>query len=407
MMNKIILIFLFLSATQVMAQSTDITKDMQDAFKTVTNKAFLEDVPKDSTILASPGLRRIDTSSTVINLEEDSFYTPFNELPDVQPAITNLNTNRVFLATALSEGPDRALAIINRDFSGVSAATCPAGGNFRELNYLDFDRRSSLSPLSFNDICAQPVGTNDRGEQCGYQTGFSQAQLTEICRARNAVIDDTATNPESLRYCHPSNCTTASYLGIVNLLKTQPNYDEIKDQLKCRMNASDEFAGWGPIYGKYILGGGLRQVADHLRENFGIQTETHSSSIAHNTSLASATSELDSLASRGIPTTGDPIQIDRSRSGHAAIFGQYRRDSAGTITHVCYWTSNQGADGTAAMTSGYNAVRDGEIGNRCEPIRDPEGRSRRHIRNITMSSGFSASESIVPIDELADSRRNP
>ena len=74
-----------------MAQSTDITKDMQDAFKTVTNKAFLEDVPKDSTILASPGLRRIDTSSTVINLEEDSFYTPFNELPDVQPAITNLN----------------------------------------------------------------------------------------------------------------------------------------------------------------------------------------------------------------------------------------------------------------------------------------------------------------------------
>ena len=59
------------------------------------------------------------------------------------------------------------------------------------------------------------------------------------------------------------------------------------------------------------------------------------------------------------------------------------------------------------MTSGYNAVLEGEIGNRCEPIRDPEGRSSRHIRNLTMASGFSASESIVPIDELADSRRSP
>lgn len=182
-------------------------------------------------------------------------------------------------------------------------------------------------------------------KQCGYKLSrFSRPQVQAICDAMTAVIEDRPVQ------CHVSNCTTASFLGVLKLLKTRKDFPQMKDQFMCRSPfpkayltyATKNIRGFVQEYGlgetrRMRLTGGLESRSNQLKQNI----------------------------EAGFPKKGYPLLLQRdqsrSNSAHSVIFSHFQtadgkpyvKGQPGTIAKVCYWSSNQSTRGS---------------GNRCETI---------------------------------------
>lgn len=293
-----------------------------------------------------------------------------------------------FQRTALTSGIDKAIADLERQAQEMTQG-CAAGATLgqqigleEDINYTPIEQ----DMFDFeNAVCLHPSGTDANGNTCGYKLkGFTYTDLANLCKARNAIIDGTETDPPELKSCHVSNCTIASYLGIIELLKTRDNYEDIKEDLKCRLSESGKFKGWGPIYSEYIKYSGLEHLTDYLVENYELDAQYE----------LLQKDQLKTYADQGIPAKGNPLQLNRSGgSGHAVIFSNYRRNEAGEVTHICYWSSNYSANGTGIVTSPSDEIpQEGEGGNRCESLTKSD-KPKYNIKTIAAAQGFEEQKS--------------
>lgn len=185
---------------------------------------------------------------------------------------------------------------------------------------------------------------------CGYKlSGFKTTQTRAICQA----MDDLA-NKREIRdsaKCHVSNCSTASYLAVIQILRERKDWESIQDNFTCK-------APFPKAYLTYVGSNGLRAFA----AEYGLG-DTKRISLPGNSSKKAGL--LAESFTSGWPKKSDPILLQRDKSkkhtAHAVIFSHFESDDGAIfdgksdkkITKVCYWSSNLGTKGTA---------------NRCEPI---------------------------------------
>tara|TARA_R110000868_G_scaffold248282_22_gene504755 strand:+ start:23946 stop:24935 length:990 start_codon:yes stop_codon:yes gene_type:complete len=185
--------------------------------------------------------------------------------------------------------------------------------------------------------------TNEPPPQCGYKLSrFSQAEVNAICQAMDDAANDRPVG------CHVSNCTTASYIGIIKILKTRENWAELKSNFTCR----------SPFPATYLTFG--QRGPRWLASNFDL-----GESRRINISRSGAAQILKDSFGEQFPRKGDPVLLQRNaangNTGHSVIFSHYESasgsevgaNSSETIDKVCYWSSNQSTRGSS---------------NRCESI---------------------------------------
>ncbi|MEO0335609.1 MAG: hypothetical protein AAF202_04415 [Pseudomonadota bacterium] len=148
---------------------------------------------------------------------------------------------------------------------------------------------------------------------------FSDNDVESLCQDINAVGNGEKPG------CHPSNCTTASFLALVHQLKNSNRWGELQQYFSCTPPSN-----LGEAYAEYIKPDGLRL----LFKKFGLgETERI------------PTDQLQSYAAGGWPEEGDTILLQRNSSaeppgsGHAAVFSHYEGSK------ICYWTSNSNTNG--------------------------------------------------------------
>lgn len=192
--------------------------------------------------------------------------------------------------------------------------------------------------------------TTEPPPNCQYKLkGFTQAEVQKICNAMDDIAKDLPVR-ESSR-CHVSNCTTASYLAVIKIAKSRPDWENIKSKFTCR----------SPFPAAYRLFGGANGLRAFVAENdLG---KTQRLVLQGNSDRRSKKLQDDFAA--GWPRKNDPILLQRNASkdltAHSVIFSHYTTESGADydpkqpekITQVCYWSSNYGTKGTS---------------NRCEPI---------------------------------------
>ncbi|MBH49084.1 MAG: hypothetical protein CME71_13025 [Halobacteriovorax sp.] len=181
--------------------------------------------------------------------------------------------------------------------------------------------------------------TNEPPPQCGYKLSrFSRSEVNAICQAMDDAANDRPVG------CHVSNCTTASYIGIIKILKTRDNWSELKSNFACS----------SPFPRTYLTFGqrGPRWLASEF-------------DLGESRRVTAGAQNLKSSLQEGFPRKGDPVLLQRNarngNTGHSVIFSHYENasgstvgsDSTETIAKVCYWSSNQSTNGSS---------------NRCESI---------------------------------------
>jgi hypothetical protein len=125
--------------------------------------------------------------------------------------------------------------------------------------------------------------------------------------------------------CHVSNCSTASYLALVEAIRGTEH--EKKLQGKFKMG--------GPLYAKFVYEG-------NMIENVFGPGEFNLGSFEKINRMDEAT--ITDFEARGWPSPGDFLILNRRNgSGHSVVFSHYQ--GTGNTREVCYWSSNRGTKG--------------------------------------------------------------
>lgn len=223
--------------------------------------------------------------------------------------------------------PDRAseaqLNLKQGDFTEyVNNATEPPShicliDNNRSRNFSPVREESALQQILMNADSGFPFNmfTDSMPEECGYgYKSLSLQTVTKMCTAMRQVASD------KMASCHKSNCTTASFIGIIQLMKTRKDWDKKKHLFNCRPKRR-----FGKAYLEYIKADGLRKM--FKKYNLG---KTKRVKIR----------DLSKQVNNGWPKPGDPILVQRKNlSGHSAMFHSYKYKN-NKINEVCFWSSN-------------------------------------------------------------------
>lgn len=213
---------------------------------------------------------------------------------------------------------------------------------------------STPSFTSLDDLFASI--TNEPPPSCGYKLSkFSRSQVNAICAAMDAAANDRPVQ------CHVSNCTTASYIGIIKNLRKRDNWQSIKSRFTCSSPFPETYLNYGQR--------GPRWLASELDLGESRRISVSSNATTRNQNL------LENFTA-GFPRRGDPVLLQRNarngNTGHSVIFSHFEAsggeiiESANgqTVAKVCYWSSNSSTNGSA---------------NRCEAIEKMSFLDTAHI----------------------------
>ncbi|MCB9062540.1 MAG: hypothetical protein H6622_13540 [Halobacteriovoraceae bacterium] len=208
--------------------------------------------------------------------------------------------------------------------------------------------KESVYKVSENDFSVKNL-SSDPPANCGYKSGnsekgqgFKRNETNKVCQAMNDVITGVQTK------CHLSNCTTASFLAIIKILKQRSDFEKkYLHLLECKK----PFPRFYLDYGQANL---IKFTADYeLGKTARIE-------IPYKDSPKSISDTIKNQFAKGIPQSTDALKLDRNETvfyaGHAAIFSHFKTDDGkiyngnqkGIITEVCYWSSNYNTNGSGA-----------------------------------------------------------
>ena len=185
--------------------------------------------------------------------------------------------------------------------------------------------------------------TGEPPPNCQYGLRINTANVNKICQAMDDLANDRAVR-ESAR-CHVSNCSTASYLAMIQIAKTRSDWSSIQSQFTCR-------SPFPAAYRKFVGPNGLQAFMQEY--NLGDARRIRLSGNAD-----SRSAKLQSDFAEGFPRKSDPILLQRDQTkggtGHSVIFSHFETSPGETydpenpqqISKICYWSSNQGTSGTS------------------------------------------------------------
>ncbi len=185
--------------------------------------------------------------------------------------------------------------------------------------------------------------TGEPPPNCQYSLRINMANVRKICQAMDDLANDRPVR-ESAR-CHVSNCSTASYLAMIQIAKTRSDWDQIQSRFTC----SSPFPA---AYRLYVGPNGLQAFMQEY--NLGSTRR-----IVISGSAEARSQKLQEDFAQGFPRKSDPILLQRDRSrggtGHAVIFSHFETASGQSydpenpeqIQKVCYWSSNQSTSGSS------------------------------------------------------------
>ena len=240
------------------------------------------------------------------------------------------------------------------DFSTyINNATLPPRGQCFTDFSLNQEEDDGLTPLEqvlmeSDDGFPFELFTRTMPSECGYgYKKLSRSDVTKMCTAIRAV-----TNGESAT-CHMSNCTTASFIGIIQLMKARPDWEEKKKLFNCRYKRR-----FGKAYQEYIKPDGLRKMFKKFK--LGITNRIK-------------IKNLESELKKGWPSPGDPILVQRKNlMGHSAMFHSYEYKN-NKIHKVCFWSSNLRTQGQGIKCEPISSLMFLDVGKIDNPIQN-EGR---------------------------------
>ena len=160
-------------------------------------------------------------------------------------------------------------------------------------------------------------------EDCGYAYTNVPRPVTRLnCQILSSIIDGG-----SIDHCNSSQCQFAGIMGLVLKLRDTPRWPSIKDDFRCNGKAYNIFNGYDNVL----------TIAEEY--NLGEATRKR-------------VSQIDRIhAETGKPAPGDLMLFQRNdsayipRSAHSGFFSHYKKDEAGKISDVCYWSSFKSLNG--------------------------------------------------------------
>lgn len=198
----------------------------------------------------------------------------------------------------------------------------------------------------FNSIIDEP------DPNCGYRLGgpkspYPRPDINKFCAAMNDLANDRPVSAENK--CHISNCTTASYMAIIQTMQTRSDWDEKKHLFECSRP-------WPAAYSTYKGANGLIAFA----QEYDLGSSRRMTLTGPEARGKTKAQILQDFLSDGFPRKSDPLLLQRlptrgfpSGSGHAVIFShfetasgqEYSPDQGQQISKVCYWSSNGSTNG--------------------------------------------------------------
>lgn len=210
----------------------------------------------------------------------------------------------------------------------------------------------------FNSIIDEPE------PNCGYRLGgrrspYPRSAADQFCAAMNDLAHDRPVSAESR--CHISNCTTASYLAIIQTMQTRSDWDEKKHLFECT-------SLWPAAYDKYKGPNGLLAFA----QEYDLGASRRMPLIGPEARGKTKSQILQDFFADGFPRKSDPVLLQRlptssfpSGSGHAVIFShfetadgeEYSSETSRPISKVCYWSSNGSTSGAGTRCEGIEIMQ--------------------------------------------------
>lgn len=247
----------------------------------------------------------------------------------------------------------------------ANACVCSAGVPIPQQFYLSepLSRRNSVSKCSSGEVAVDLISNaNDRNRgqsitgPCASadeaRSAFSpwfEEQLRSFpprcgysLRTPARVISQTVSTallsgPSAT--CSMSMCTSATYTAFALLMQ--------------RLQSQNRLAG-GMAKLAELTGGTQTEAWSYFNDM--ARPDIAMEALGLGTGRRMNASEIESCANKGWPRSGDFVQIWRKNaSGHSVVFSGYLKNTAGLITGICYWSSNQATNGFA---------------HRCEAIED-------------------------------------
>ncbi len=185
--------------------------------------------------------------------------------------------------------------------------------------------------------------TGEPPPNCQYSLRINQTNVNKICQAMDDLANDRPVRDSAK--CHVSNCSTASYLAMIQIAKSRSDWSSIQNRFTCRT----------PFPAAYRLFVGPNGLQAFMQEyDLGDARRIRLSGNA-----SSRSSKLQNDFAQGFPRKSDPILLQRDQTkggtGHSVIFSHFETSSGSTynpespeqISKVCYWSSNQGTRGTS------------------------------------------------------------
>lgn len=185
--------------------------------------------------------------------------------------------------------------------------------------------------------------TGEPPPNCQYSLRINQTNVNKICQAMDDLANDRPVRDSAK--CHVSNCSTASYLAMIQIAKSRSDWSSLQSRFTCSR----------PFPEAYRLFVGPNGLQAFMQEyDLGDARRIRLSGNA-----ASRSTKLQSDFAEGFPRKSDPILLQRDQTkggtGHSVIFSHFETSSGSTynpespeqISKVCYWSSNQGTRGTS------------------------------------------------------------
>lgn len=224
----------------------------------------------------------------------------------------NRNGNDVIVDRVMSgEDPAR---VLNQVMSGPAESYCSEclDDSFPEAS------RPGERPLRGATLLKYLKKNYPKG--CGYTfRGWSNQDSRNFKPNIHAVANGRIPN------CHESNCSTATYLALIEAIRGTPH----EKRLKGKINFG------GPLYKSFVT------EPNMIERTFGPGPFNLGSF-----QKVQRTDEktIANYQSKGWPSAGDFVVVNRKNgSGHSVVFSHYQ--GSGSNRQMCFWSSNKGTNG--------------------------------------------------------------
>ncbi len=323
-MTRLVILILF--SFQVHAQRS---LELDSARYPILHYSISNEYPYKANVTVMPPLPICKATIDEVISDKTTNSRSFAQASETKPEKERVGEHRSNV-TILPE--DIIQTISEEDYKASIAAK-----EVLETNLATVDSNFSDPDEFFQSITGEPP-TN-----CRYSMRMSTANVQKICQAMDDLSNDRPVR-ESAR-CHVSNCSTASYLAMIQIAKTRSDWDQLQSRFTCS----------SPFPAAYRLFVGPNGLQAFMQEYDLGSTRR----IVIRGSAESRSQKLQEDFSAGFPRKSDPILLQRDSTrggtGHAVIFShfetsggqEYDPSNPQQISKVCYWSSNQSTNGSS------------------------------------------------------------